>query len=133
MLLLLTLFHVAILGFPIVGFMWTFFWYRVFQAVTLIRIKTRYKVETAALVLVYGYIVIALLILGEIFKDADSGRRAIGIAVIGAVFLLCVFFTVLLIRKLIKEYWPSVKALVRRKPGRPDAGSSEPSGEIPSP
>lgn len=133
LLLLLTLFHIAILGFPIVGFMWTFFWYRVFQAITLIRIKTRYKVETAALVLVYGYVAISLLLLGAFFEDADSGPRAVAIAVIGTVFLLCVFFTVLLIRKLIKEYWPSVKGLVRRKPGLPDAGSSGPSGESPSP
>jgi len=112
-LLLLTLFHIAILGFPIVGFVWTFFWFTVFQATTLIQIKTRYKIWTAGLVLLYGYVAISLLFCWS-YPDKKLEEGAGKILAIDAFVLVgLIVATVLLIKRLITEYLPQVKERIR--------------------
>ena len=107
----LTLFHIAILGFPLLGFMWTFFWFALFQTITLIEVSKKYKIETAILVMIYGYFTIFYVLFNDLFKEKNTRYLWFVISII--VLFICIIFTFFLFKKMLKEYWPRMQESIK--------------------
>jgi hypothetical protein len=95
--------------------MWTFFWYSIFQLITLIKVKLRYKIGTASIVLVTGYLIIITIILCT--ELVEKQTRIIGLSVCGALGLSTMAGIAVLIKSLIKEYGKELVSRVKI-PGR---------------
>ena len=69
--LAVSLFHVAILSFPFIAFMWTFWGFNSLVLVTGVPVKIRYKLSFAFL----NLLIIALVLAWLIFSSAYNGEK----------------------------------------------------------
>jgi hypothetical protein len=59
---MLVLFHIAILGFPLFAFMWTFWGFSLFTLITGVNVKLRHSISFAAV----NFLLVALLLVAFI-------------------------------------------------------------------
>ena len=103
-LLVLMLFHIGILAFPVIAFMWTFWGFNVLTVFIGIPIKWRYKISFAFL----NLMVVALFITFLINSNESMGNSTVQIVatiisvVVGILYILAVILFV-------KNYWQPAK------------------------
>ncbi|MBR4825389.1 MAG: hypothetical protein IKZ86_11370, partial [Spirochaetaceae bacterium] len=105
--LAVSLFHAALLAFPVIAFMWTFWGFNILVLVTGVPVKMRYKLSFAFLNLLVIALLLAFCI---IFADSyQTEKKALyqTITIIVSVFAISAY-TFTLIR-FIKGYWQPAK------------------------
>ncbi len=107
--LVMTLFHAAVLGFPVLGFLWTFFGFSVFSMITNVKVSLGRQIVMAFLNLLALAGAIALL-LSAVPELGNPAARAVIITTLAVTAILYVLFLV----HLVKRYWKDVLAEVKR-------------------
>ena len=102
--LILILFHAAVLSFPVLAFIWTFYGFSIFTVITGVPLKISHTAIFATFNLIYLSIALVIFICG--FEDTKNELlRNILIIALLPVTIFYIFFLI----KMFKLYRPNVK------------------------
>ncbi|MBO4440119.1 MAG: hypothetical protein J5798_12310 [Spirochaetaceae bacterium] len=105
--LAVSLFHAALLAFPVIAFMWTFWGFNILVLVTGVPVKMRYKLSFAFLNLLVIALLLAFCIIFADSYQAEKKTLYQTITIIVSVLAVSAY-TFTLIR-FIKSYWQPAK------------------------
>ena len=105
--LAVSLFHAAVLAFPVIAFMWTFWGFNILVLVTGAPVKMRYKFSFAFLNLLVITLLLAFCI---IFTDSyQTEKKALYQTITIIVSVLAVSAYIFTLIRFIKSYWKLAK------------------------
>ncbi len=104
--LAVSLFHAAVLAFPVIAFMWTFWGFNILVLVTGVPVKIRYKLSFAFLNLLSIALLLALLIFFGAYNDEKKALYQTITIIVSVLAVSAYIFTLI---RFIKSYWKPAK------------------------